>query len=76
VARFAGDEFVIMLPGAGSTSATEVSRRISAAAADENWQVLVPGTPIGVAVGWSEVGGPGRTLSSALAAAAANRQPA
>ena len=33
VARFAGDEFVVVLPGAGPAQAAEVSRRISAAAA-------------------------------------------
>jgi diguanylate cyclase (GGDEF)-like protein len=75
VARFAGDEFVVVLPGAGPAQAAEVSRRISAAAAGENWQVLVPGTPIGLAAGWSEVGRNGRTLSAALAAAAASRTP-
>jgi diguanylate cyclase (GGDEF)-like protein len=76
VARFAGDEFVVVLPGAGTAQAAEVSRRISAAAAGENWQVLVPGTPIGLAAGWSEVGPSTRSLSAALAAAAANRTPA
>ncbi|GIF18778.1 diguanylate cyclase (GGDEF)-like protein [Actinoplanes tereljensis] len=75
VARFAGDEFVVLLPGAGTAQAAEVSRRISAATNAENWQVLVPGTPIGLAAGWSEVGTNGRTLSAALAAAAANRTP-
>jgi diguanylate cyclase (GGDEF)-like protein len=75
VARFAGDEFVVVLPGAGAAQAAEVSRRITAAASAENWQVLVPGTPIGLAAGWSEVGTKGRTLSAALAAAAANRAP-
>ena len=34
-----------------------------------------PGSPIGLASGWSEVGTNGRTLSAALAAAAANRAP-
>ncbi len=76
VARFAGDEFVVVLPGAGTSQAAEVSRRITAATNAENWQVLVPGTPIGVAAGWSEVGRNGRTLSAALAAAAASRIPA
>ncbi|HEX8344231.1 MAG TPA: GGDEF domain-containing protein, partial [Actinoplanes sp.] len=75
VARFAGDEFVVVLPGAGPAQAADVSRRISAAAAGENWQALVPGTPIGLATGWSEVGTLGRTLGAALAAAAANRTP-
>jgi diguanylate cyclase (GGDEF)-like protein len=76
VARFAGDEFVVVLPGAGAAQAAEVSRRISAATAAENWQTIVPGTPIGMAAGWSEVGVNGRTLAAALAAAAANRIPA
>jgi len=75
VARFAGDEFVVVLPGAGPAQAAEVSRRITAAANAENWQILVPGTPIGLAAGWSEVGANGRTLSAALAAAAARRTP-
>jgi diguanylate cyclase (GGDEF)-like protein len=75
VARFAGDEFVVVLPGAGPTQSAEVSRRITAATNAENWQILVPGTPIGLAAGWSEVGTNGRTLSAALAAAAANRSP-
>nr|WP_296063975.1 GGDEF domain-containing protein [uncultured Actinoplanes sp.] len=75
VARFAGDEFVLVLPGAGAAQAAEVSRRITAATEAENWNVLVPGTPIGLASGWSEVGANGRTLSAALAAAAASRAP-
>jgi GGDEF domain-containing protein len=75
VARFAGDEFVVLLPGAGPAQAAEVSRRLSAATDAENWQILVPGTPIGLAAGWSEIGVNGRTLSAALAAAAANRSP-
>jgi diguanylate cyclase (GGDEF)-like protein len=75
VARFAGDEFVLVLPGAGPNQAAEVSRRIGAAATAENWQALVPGTPIGLAAGWSEVGSRGRGLTVALAAAAASRKP-
>ena len=75
VARFAADEFVVVLPGAGPAQAAEVSRRITAATDAENWQILVPGTPIGLAAGWSEVGANGRTLGAALAAAAANRMP-
>ncbi|XVU24502.1 diguanylate cyclase domain-containing protein [Actinoplanes sp. CA-054009] len=75
VARFAGDEFVVVLPGAGTAQAAEVSRRLAAATNAENWQILVPGTPVGLAAGWSEVGTNGRTLSAALAAAAANRTP-
>jgi diguanylate cyclase (GGDEF)-like protein len=76
VARFAGDEFVLVLPGAGPHQAAEVARRIGSAATTENWQSLVPGTAIGLASGWSEVGANGRGLSAALAAAAANRKPA
>ncbi|HET6532546.1 MAG TPA: GGDEF domain-containing protein [Actinoplanes sp.] len=76
VARFSGDEFVAVLPGAGPAQAAEVCRRIRAAAAAENWQALVPGTPIGLNAGWSEVGAGGRSLGAALADAAASRSPA
>jgi diguanylate cyclase (GGDEF)-like protein len=76
VARFSGGEFVAVLPGAGPAQAAEVNRRIRAAASAENWQALVPGTPIGLNAGWSEVGANGRSLGAALAAAAASRSPA
>ncbi|HEX6498227.1 MAG TPA: GGDEF domain-containing protein [Micromonosporaceae bacterium] len=55
VARYGGDEFVLVLSDACETEALEVAGRVSAAVAAEDWNALVPGTPIGVTIGWAEV---------------------
>lgn len=54
VARHGGDEFVVVLPGASATHATEVARRIGDAVAAEDWAALVPGSLIAVTVTWRE----------------------
>ncbi|PZG01244.1 GGDEF domain-containing protein [Micromonospora deserti] len=76
VARYGGDEFVVVLPGAGMTEATEVARRIDAAVRTEDWESLVPGTPVGVSIGFAEVSATGTGLREALGAAfeAADRE--
>jgi diguanylate cyclase (GGDEF)-like protein len=66
MARYGGDEFVVVLPGAGMVEAAEVSRRITAAVLAEDWESLVPGTPVGVSVGFAEVRGSGTGLRDAL----------
>ena len=66
VARYGGDEFVVVLPGAGMVEAAEVTRRITTAVQDEDWESLVPGTPVGVTVGFAEVSGPGAGLHTAF----------
>jgi diguanylate cyclase (GGDEF)-like protein len=66
VARYGGDEFVVVLPGAGLAEAAEVAHRIAGAVAAEDWHSIVPGTPVGVSVGWAEVTGSGATLRDAL----------
>jgi diguanylate cyclase (GGDEF)-like protein len=66
VARYGGDEFVVVLPGASMAEAAEVARRIMAAVSTEDWHSLVPGTPVGVSVGFAEVRGSGAALREAL----------
>ncbi|TDC67224.1 GGDEF domain-containing protein [Micromonospora sp. KC207] len=69
VARYGGDEFVVVLSGAGMTEAAEVARRIEAAVRTEDWEALVPGTPVGVTIGFAEVRASGPGLRDALGAA-------
>ncbi|GAA4575963.1 hypothetical protein GCM10023176_46330 [Micromonospora coerulea] len=66
VARYGGDEFVVVLAGAGMSEAAEVARRIDAAIRTEDWESLVPGTPVGVSIGFAEVSGSGASLREAL----------
>ena len=69
VARYGGDEFVVVLPGAGMSEAAEVARRINAAVRTEDWESLVPGTPVGVSIGFAEVSGGGASPRESLGVA-------
>jgi diguanylate cyclase (GGDEF)-like protein len=73
VARYGGDEFVVVLPTTSSEEAGEIARRIVSAVAAEGWQELVPGTPVGVTIGWAKVSSDGTFTSVADALAAADR---
>ncbi|WP_425570823.1 GGDEF domain-containing protein [Rugosimonospora acidiphila] len=68
VARYGGDEFVVVLPDTNTDRAREIAHRIVAAVRSEDWSALVPGTPVGVTIGWSEVTARGR-IAEAFAAA-------
>ncbi|WDZ85025.1 GGDEF domain-containing protein [Micromonospora cathayae] len=69
VARYGGDEFVVVLSGTGIEEAVEVSRRIDAAIRTEDWESLVPGTPVRVTIGFAEVSSPGPLGRDAIRAA-------
>ncbi|MGH3728106.1 MAG: diguanylate cyclase [Micromonosporaceae bacterium] len=55
LARYGGDEFVVILPSATLDEATLIGRRIATAIRAEDWESLVPGVPVSASVGWSEL---------------------
>lgn len=69
VARYGGDEFVVVLPGTNMAEAEEVARRIRSAVRTEDWESLVPGTPVGVSIGFAEVAATGPDVQDALSVA-------
>lgn len=57
LARYGGDEFVIVLASTGLAEAVEIGERLAAAVAGDDWETLVPGTPVKLTVGWAELNG-------------------
>jgi diguanylate cyclase (GGDEF)-like protein len=72
VARYGGDEFVVVLPTTSYAEANEIARRIVNAVTAEDWNSLVPGTPVGVTIGWAGISGDGPFTSVAAAFEAAD----
>ena len=68
LARTGGDEFVVVLPGASETEALNIGDRMRRAIITEDWDFYVPGTPVGVSIGWQTLD-PGNNPSHALWAA-------
>jgi diguanylate cyclase (GGDEF)-like protein len=70
VARYGGDEFVVVLATTSQQEAEEIARRIVNAVAGEDWEALVPGTPVSVTVGWAGISEGGlSTVADAFVAA-------
>lgn len=65
VARFGGEEFVVLLPQATADVATQVATRLRALLARTDWTDLVPGRGVTVSGGWVEVR-PAEPLDAAL----------
>jgi diguanylate cyclase (GGDEF)-like protein len=71
VARYGGDEFVVVLATTSQEEAWEIARRIVHAVSGEDWESLVPGTPVSVTIGWAGISeaGPFTTVADAFVAA-------
>ncbi|MBR7836612.1 GGDEF domain-containing protein [Actinospica durhamensis] len=57
LARYGGDEFVIVLPGAAMDEAREIASRMAAAVAANDWSDLAPGTPVTLTMGLAALEG-------------------
>lgn len=57
VARYGGDEFVLVLPHAPVEETADIGRRIAAALRREDWESLVPGVTPNVNIGWAPLTG-------------------
>ncbi|MEV6522309.1 GGDEF domain-containing protein [Longispora sp. NPDC051575] len=68
LARYGGDEFVVVLPDTRLGAAAEVTGRLVAAVAGFDWSSVVPGTPVSLTMGLAELG-PRTDLATAFRAA-------
>ncbi|NUR28906.1 MAG: GGDEF domain-containing protein [Catenulispora sp.] len=59
LARYGGDEFVIVLPNAGAAEAREIGARLRAAVEAHDWNDLAPGTPVSLTLGFAPLAEPG-----------------
>jgi len=55
LARYGGDEFVVILPGTRLVEAADISGRLINAVAGFDWVALVPGTPVSLSIGLAEL---------------------
>jgi diguanylate cyclase (GGDEF)-like protein len=55
LARYAGDEFVVVLTDTDAATARDIAGRLTAAVAGHNWASIVPGTPVTLTIGLAEL---------------------
>lgn len=55
LARFAGDEFVIVFPETGMAEAQAIAERLARAVAAHGWTRFAPGTPVTLTIGLAEL---------------------
>ncbi|MQA27510.1 MAG: diguanylate cyclase [Micromonosporaceae bacterium] len=55
LARYGGDEFVVILPSATRAEAEIIGARLADAVRGEDWESLAPGTPVSASIGWAEL---------------------
>jgi diguanylate cyclase (GGDEF)-like protein len=68
LARYGGDEFVIVVPGLLISQAEALGERMSSAVAAHPWHNLAQSTPVGLSTGWAWLE-PGDDLTATLRAA-------
>ncbi|HEV2635726.1 MAG TPA: GGDEF domain-containing protein [Actinocrinis sp.] len=56
LARYGGDEFVVILPETGLDEAADISERLLTAVDRFDWATIVPSTPVSLAIGLAELG--------------------
>lgn len=64
VARYGGDEFVVVLPDTDLEMARHIGERIAAAIASQHWETLVAGTPVSVTTGWASLADSGNVTAA------------
>lgn len=69
VARYGADEFALVLSGTPLDRTGEISRRITTALADEDWESLVPGYQLRVSIGWTTLDGKKHTEPNGMSIA-------
>jgi diguanylate cyclase (GGDEF)-like protein len=55
LARYAGDEFVVVFADTDVATAQDITDRLTAAVAAHNWDLLVPGTAVTITIGLAEL---------------------